>query len=104
MLKRNALILIVGLWSVSATAQVPVVEAGSRRGQPAAAQAQQAQGNELVLQLYNQLESLQGEIQTLRGMVEEQSNQIRRMQTENRDRYLDVDRRLSELSGAGAAT
>jgi tol-pal system protein YbgF len=55
------------------------------------------------MQLYTQLESLQQEIQNLRGMVEEQSNQIRTMQTENRNRYLDIDRRLSELSGAGAA-
>jgi tol-pal system protein YbgF len=103
MLKRNALMLVVGLWSVAATAQVPVVEAGSRRGQPVAAQPQ-AQSNDLVLQLYTQLEALQQEIQTLRGMVEEQSNQIRGMQNDNRNRYLDIDRRLSELSGAGAAT
>jgi tol-pal system protein YbgF len=103
MLKRNALILVIGLWSVAATAQVPVVEAGTRRGQPAAAQPQ-AEANDLVLQLYTQLEALQQEIQTLRGMVEEQSNQIRGMQTDNRNRYLDIDRRLSELSGAGAAT
>ncbi len=104
MLKRNALILVIGLWSVAATAQVPVVEAGSRRGQPAAAQPQAAGSNDLVLQLYTQLEALQQEIQTLRGMVEEQSNQIRGMQTDSRNRYLDIDRRLSELSGAGAPT
>lgn len=103
MLKRNALILVIGLWSVAATAQVPVVEAGSRRGQPAAAQPQ-AESNDLVLQLYMQLDALQQEIQTLRGMVEEQSNQIRGMQNDNRNRYLDIDQRLSELSGAGAAT
>lgn len=101
MLKRNALILALGLWSMAATAQVPVVEAGgnntSRGGQ-----AQAPAGNELVLTLYNQLEALQQEVQTLRGMVEEQSNQIRRLQTEQRDRYIDIDRRLSELSGTAA--
>ena len=32
--------------------------------------------------LYTQLESLQQEVQNLRGMVEEQSNQLRRVQTE----------------------
>jgi tol-pal system protein YbgF len=101
MLNRNALILALGLWSMAATAQVPVVEAG-RGGQPAA--QVQPQGNELLLTLYNQVEALQQEIQTLRGMVEEQGNQLRRMQTEQRDRYLDVDRRLSELSGDSAAT
>lgn len=102
MLIRNALILALGLWSMAATAQVTVVEAGGRGGPP---QAQaQPEGNELLLTLYNQMEALQQEIQTLRGMVEEQANQLRRMQTEQRDRYLDVDRRLSELSGATAAS
>lgn len=105
MLNRKALVMAIGLWSMvlwsaTAIAQATVVEQSSRRGQPAAAQAQ-TENNDLVLSLYNQLESLQQEMQTLRGLVEEQANQIRRMQTENRDRYLDVDRRLSELSGAG---
>lgn len=86
MLIRKALILALGLWSVAATAQP---EAGS---------------NELVLTLYNQVEFLQQEVQTLRGMVEEQANQLRRMQTEQRDRYIDIDRRLSEMSGAAAST
>jgi tol-pal system protein YbgF len=108
MLKRNVLIRIAGWWplvvcSLAATAQVPVVEQSSRRGQTDAAQVQPAGGNDLMLQLYTQLESLQREVQTLRGMVEEQSNQIRHMETESRDRYLDVDRRLSELSGGAAA-
>ncbi len=109
MLNRKALILVLGLWSLAATAQVPVVEAGSRRGQPVAqaqapvAQTAQAESNDLLLTLYNQLEALQREVQTLRGMVEEQANELRRLQTENRDRYLDVDRRLSELSGGAAA-
>lgn len=100
MLHRKALVLILGLWSTFAIAQVPVVEAG-RGGQPAAAQPQ-PQGNELMLTLYTQMEALQQEVQLLRGMVEEQANQLRRLQTENRDRYLDVDRRLSELSGGAA--
>lgn len=109
MLNRKALILVLGLWSLAATAQVPVVEAGSRRGQPVAqaqapvAQTAQAESNDLLLTLYNQLEALQREVQTLRGMVEEQANELRGLQTENRDRYLDVDRRLSELSGGAAA-
>lgn len=69
----------------------------------ASAQAPQPQGNDLLMSLYTQLESLQQEVQTLRGMVEEQENQLRRVQTEQRDRYLDVDRRLSELSGGVSA-
>ncbi len=98
MLKHIALILALGLWSLIATAQVPVVEAGSNNTSRGG-QTQAPAGNELVLTLYNQLEALQQEIQTLRGMVEEQSNQIRRLQTEQLNRYVDIDRRLSELSG-----
>lgn len=108
MLHRKALIvalwpasLALGLWSLVATAQVPVVEAGSRRGQTEAAQPQG--NNDLLMTLYMQMEALQQEVQTLRGMVEEQSNQVRRVQNEQRDRYLDIDRRLSELSGGAVA-
>src|SRR5690606_23269898 len=66
------------------------------------ATAQPQGNNDLLMTLYTQLEALQREVQTLRGMVEEQSNQLRRAQTEQRDRYLDVDRRLSELTGGAA--
>jgi tol-pal system protein YbgF len=100
MLNRKALILALGLWSVVATAQVPVVEAGGRGAQNS---PQAGGGNELVMTLYTQLDALQQEVQALRGLVEEQSNQLRRIQTEQRDRYLDVDRRLSALTGGAAA-
>lgn len=103
MLQRTALILVLGFWSLAATAQVPIVEAGSRRGQQAAAEAPQGGNNDLLYTLYTQMEALQQEVLTLRGMVEEQANLLRRVQTEQRDRYLDVDRRLSELSAGGAA-
>ena len=78
---------------------VPIVEAagaGSRNQaaqQPAGGNAQ----NDIVVNMYLQLEQLQTEVQNLRGLVEEQSYQLRRMQTEQRDRYLDTDSRLVEL-------
>jgi tol-pal system protein YbgF len=95
---QKALLLALALGSAAASAQVPVTEAGG-----ASARAAQPAGNEIVVTLYNQLEALQQEVQTLRGLVEEQSYQIRRMQTEQRDRYLDIDRRLSELAGTATA-
>jgi tol-pal system protein YbgF len=96
MFHRKALVL--ALWPVSL----------ALGAMPLAANAQQ-QNNDLLMTLYNQMEALQQEVQTLRGIVEEQSNQLRRVQTEQRDRYLDVDKRLSELTsgaaiGAGPAT
>ena len=76
--------------------QAQVRDAGSPRG----AAAQPAAGNDLIVSLYNQVEALQQEVQTLRGVVEEQGYQLKRLQTEQRDRYLDIDRRLSTLAPA----
>jgi tol-pal system protein YbgF len=104
----HKLILIVSaFWSLTTFAQAPVVEAGTNsRGQTAAVAPAAATGggNELIVTLYNQLEALQQEVQTLRGRVEEQDFQIKRMQTEQRDRYLDIDRRLSSGDQPPAVT
>ena len=87
--------------SSQALAQARVVDAASDRGQAISAQAAPAAGagnqNDIMVEMYLRLESLQTEIQNLRGLVEEQSYQIRRLQTESRDRYLDTDSRLTEL-------
>ncbi len=45
-----------------------------------------------ILQL---LEQLQREVQSLRGMVEKQQYQIKKMERDSRDRYRDLDRRIS---------
>lgn len=79
---RTTVSALLLLWGVAAVAQ-PADSGG---------------GNELVVSLYNQLQALQGEVQTLRGLVEEQGYQLQRLQTESRDRYIDIDRRLSEMT------
>lgn len=68
----------------------------------AAAQAQPANSgnNDLLATLYNQMQALQQDVQNLRGQVEEQGYQLKRMQSDQKDRYLDIDRRLSALSPA----
>jgi tol-pal system protein YbgF len=48
--------------------------------------------------LFFQLQQLQQEVMRLNGKVEEQAFEIRRLQEQNRERYLDIDRRLSELA------
>jgi tol-pal system protein YbgF len=95
LLNRYLILTVFTLASPLLTAQVQVVEAGGARNQsqPAANDNQ----NEIVINMYLQLEALQAEVQNLRGLVEEQSYQIRRMQTEQRDRYLDTDSRLNVL-------
>lgn len=49
-------------------------------------------------QLLDQLDQLQQEVQLLRGLVEEQAHNLERMQRSQRDRYIDLDHRISELS------
>ena len=85
-------------------AQVTVVEAGAQSQQAISAPlsnnaaAVNASNNDVVMSLYLQLETLQQEVQSIRGLLEEQSYQIRRMESEQRDRYIDIDGRLSGIS------
>lgn len=102
--KTSFIVLMYLSTSTSVFSQVQVVDAGADN--PSSQAASQAgsnntassNGNEIVVTLYNMVEALQREVQTLRGLVEEQTYQIRRMENEQRDRYLDVDGRLSELN------
>lgn len=52
-------------------------------------------------ELYSQLQQMQQEIQRLRGMVEEQAYQIEQINRQQRDRYIDLDQRISKLTGSG---
>ena len=102
---RHGLALLLLIGSTAALAQVQVREAGTSRNTVAQApvQPQQNPNTEFVATLYTQLEALQQEVQTLRGVVEEQSYQLKRMQTEQKDRYLDIDRRLSSITNPSAS-
>ncbi len=100
-LKTSLIALTYLFASSSVFSQVQVVDAGvdNSSSQPAAqAGSSNDSGNEIMVTLYNLVEALQREVQTLRGLVEEQTYQVRRMENEQRDRYLDVDNRLSELN------
>jgi tol-pal system protein YbgF len=88
------LVLSVLPFTLLAQVEVPVVEAGTSPSGNAAPAGNQ---NDVLVNMYLQLEALQSEIQNLRGTVEEQSYEIKRMQMEQRDRYLDTDSRLTEL-------
>ncbi len=50
-------------------------------------------------QLYMQLQQMQQEMASLRGMLEEQQQQIKLLETESRERYQALDSRLSHGSG-----
>lgn len=59
--------------------------------------------NQASIDLLNRLNELQAEVQTLRGMVEQQAFQIEEMKSRNRDLYADMDSRLARLEGNPAA-
>lgn len=59
-------------------------------------------------ELFYQLQTLQTEVGELRGLVEEQRHQIDRLVREQKEQYLDLDRRLAlalkqQATGGGAA-
>lgn len=53
---------------------------------------------------YSQIQAMQEEIQQLRGLVEQQSNDIKKLKAQREEDYMDLDRRLSALSKGGAST
>lgn len=59
-------------------------------------------GGESASEMRTQLRQLQQEVMTLRGMVESQQHAIARLERQQRERYLDLDRRLSRMGGGPA--
>lgn len=51
-----------------------------------------------MTEFYFQLQALQEEVQALRGIVEEQSYQLKKLKQQRLDDYLDLDRRVSALT------
>ena len=83
-------------------AQVQIVESqpvggkstSQKTGQKAPASAADAGAQ---AELYYQLQLLQQEVQELRGLVEQQSFELRQLKQQRMDDYLDLDRRRSIL-------
>lgn len=63
-----------------------------------------APSNQAAIDLHYELQSLREEVRQLRGIVEEQSNELRQLKQRQMDDYQDLDRRLGgEGGGAPAA-
>lgn len=60
--------------------------------------------NDALQLLLDQNRQLQAELQALRGMVEEQGFEIRRLQRDSLNRYTDMDERLQSLESAPPAS
>jgi tol-pal system protein YbgF len=116
---RAAVCMAVGLLILpgAATAQSllePLPERSSPQAvqatpTPAAASAPADAGSEgagsaqRLSQLFYQLQVLQQEVQDLRGLVEEQSHQIDRLARDQQEQYIDLDRRISQVTTGGGA-
>src|SRR5690606_631298 len=67
------------------------------------AQAASGQGSQSSVELLNRISELQAEVQSLRGLVEQQAFEIENLGDRNRDQYVDLDGRIARLeSGSGA--
>jgi len=82
--------------------------AGGGFDQPASAPPARSQapggGGGNVGQLLLQVQQLQQEVMRLNGTVEEQAYELRTLKEQNLERYVDLDRRVSALTGGGTAT
>ena len=93
---------VVDATSSPAAENYPTVIAAPASNRPGRV-AQGANSNLAAAELLYQLELLQQEVQQLRGIVEQQSWQIKQMGAEQRDRYVDLDRRIVLLSQVGVS-
>lgn len=106
MIKYSSAAILVMAASLS-QAQVRVVDSqptmSSTPPPSQVASRQQSGTSDQVVELYYQLQTLQQEVQQLRGIVEEQAHELRQLKQQHMDDYLDLDRRLSQSGGAAAA-
>jgi len=91
-MKRILSLAIALAFSASASAQSTPAFQASTATKPAT-QSQMNANAELLFML----EQLQQEVQSLRGMVEKQSHEIKQLKEKGRDRYRDLDQRLLKL-------
>jgi tol-pal system protein YbgF len=78
------------------------IDLEAERNQPAAAQGgAQPQG---YGEMYYQLQLLQQEVMSLRGQLEQQGYELRQLKQQSLERYMDLDRRLSQGGGAAVET
>lgn len=70
---------------------------------PSSANSRPAGNSDALQLLLDQNQQLQAELQALRGMVEEQGFEIRKLQRDSLSRYTNMDERLRSLESAAAS-
>lgn len=83
--------------------QAPIIDASGTSPQARSAPAQDTAGTESQGELFYQLQLLRQEVMELRGVVEQQSHELRQLKQQSLDRYLDLDKRLGSGGGASSA-
>lgn len=103
-------LLAAALFALPALAQVEVMEPGGGRPAPAFQGAPRSTPADTPLpqgssggDLYNQVLLLQDEVMKLRGLVEEQAEQLRQLKQQRLDDYISLDRRIGSLGGGSVA-
>lgn len=61
--------------------------------------AAQEQDNKAMVNMVIQIQQLQDEVRTLRGMLEDQGAEIENLSNRQRDQFLDLDQRINDLRG-----
>lgn len=101
---------ILGMAASTVQAQVriidsqPVGRSQSSSSQPNTAQQANATPVAGQAELYYQMQLLQQEVQDLRGLVEQQSYELKQLKQQRLDDYIDLDRRIGQMSAAPATT
>ncbi|MET3998928.1 tol-pal system protein YbgF [Marinobacterium sp. MBR-109] len=101
--KATVLLVLASSWSYAAP--VPVIEitetpVASRTGGTQSLQVQSTGGVSVQNELLFSLQQLQDEVRMLRGALEEQQHKLERLEQQQRERYRDMDRRISLLMSA----
>jgi len=80
---------------------VPVSEPVATSVERPANQAQVSANN--AAEMFYQFQVMQQELLELRGLVEQQANEIKKLKQQRLDDYVDLDRRIGNLTGATAS-
>ena len=110
-MRRFALLTVAVFIAAPALSQVEVVEPGGATtapvfGAPAQTRRTQSQPSQAAAsgsgELFYQLQLLQDEVMKLRGIVEEQGEQLRQLKQQRLDDYISLDKRIGALGGGSA--
>jgi tol-pal system protein YbgF len=103
MLKLSAALLAVMLVGCSLTrSEEDPVQVRLNALDARLAKLERIMSNQSLLDMAQHLDSVQADVRTLRGQVDELQNGSETMRKQQRDLYTDLDRRLAERASAGA--